>query len=59
MAETGRRLTDVEITPEMLRAGVMAICLFSPSDDFEVMLPVIYRAMFAPSAFAPEAIPKR
>ena len=46
---TGRQSTDViEITPEMLSAGIQAACLFNPLDDeFDVMLPAIFRAMLA------------
>ena len=58
MAETGRRLTDVEITPEMIRAGTEAICLFDPSDDFAVMLPAVFRAMLSAAPFELEATPK-
>ena len=49
--ETGRQLTEeVTVTSEMLSAGIEAACLFSPSqDDFEVMLPAIFRAMLAAS----------
>lgn len=44
------RPDEIEITPAMIEAGVGAACLFTPSEDsFDVMLPIIYRAMFAAS----------
>lgn len=49
MEETGRR-NEIEVTPQMLSAGVEAACLFDPSgDEFEVMLPTIFQAMFQAS----------
>lgn len=49
-AGSDRPALEVDITPEMLSAGIEAACLFDPSQDgFEVMLPYIYRAMFLAS----------
>jgi hypothetical protein len=46
---------EIEVTAEMISAGIEAACLFTPSeDDFEVMLPVIYRAMEAAKREAAE-----
>lgn len=56
--DTPTRQEVIEVTPEMLSAGVQAACLFSPSQDsFEVMLPTIFRAMltaYSPSRESPE-----
>lgn len=58
--QAGDFTTEIVITPEMMRAGVDAACLFSPSDDeFGVMLPVIFRAMLAASPFAPTFLSSR
>ena len=43
---TGRRFENVEITPEMIEAGIEAISLFKLSEDeFSLILSEIYRAM--------------
>lgn len=46
MTENDRPALEIEITEEMLEAGIRAACLFRPTeDDFSLMLPEIYRAM--------------
>ena len=53
---------EIEVTAEMLAAGIEAACLFDPTeDDFSLMLPYIYRAMHDLSACrrAPSGKPRR
>lgn len=41
--------TEIEITPEMIAAGVDALCLFEMSqDDLEVIATTVFRAMSKP-----------
>ncbi len=39
--------TDIEITPEMLIAGVEAFCLSSSEDRASWVVPAVFRAMAA------------
>ena len=50
---TDRSALEIEVTNEMIEAGVNAACLFNPiQDEFCVMLPAIYRAMVLASQHA-------
>lgn len=52
MAETGRRTEEIEITPEMIEAGLAEFFEYSPDFDNErEVVEAIYRAMavFTPS----------
>lgn len=41
---------EIEITPEMLSAGIEAACLYNPiHDEFDIILPAIFRAMLLAS----------
>jgi hypothetical protein len=43
--ETGRRLTDVEITPAMIEAGADALCLWEPDDSPSLVVQSVFAAM--------------
>ena len=47
MVETGRRLTNAEITPAMLRAGARAFIVDDVSSDEDASLAVLTAALLA------------
>lgn len=48
---TGRPISEIEITPEMIEAGIAASLLFKLSEDeLSLVLSEIYRAMAAASS---------
>ena len=44
-AETHHTNDDIEVTPEMLRAGIEEFCLFDSEDRGEWIVTAVYRAM--------------
>ena len=58
-SDTGRHdrpaLTNVDITPEMINAGVAELCLFDLGDRPELIVEAVFSAMakMAPAALSP------